>query len=157
MTENAILLYNEIKSEDKVTKRKFLEALIQKEKVQSFLSFEEELQHVNFKEILQGKKQDKIKQLVRDNRVDVISTLTIHLAEYFSTYSFDGAGDDVIKKDKENDAVKHLTDFMLATPAEINTVFFDALQNYNRTDSIVQQTHFRAKLKEKLGSYKRLF
>lgn len=157
MTENAILLYNEIKDEDKVTKRKFLEALIQKEKVQSFLAFEEELQHVNFKEILQGKKQEKVKQLVRDNRVDVISTLTIHLAEYFSTYSFDGEGDEVIKKDKEKDAVKNLTDFMLATPAEINTVFFDALQNYNRTDSIVQQTHFRTKLKEKLGSYKRLF
>ncbi len=157
MTENAILLYNQIKDENKTTKRKFLEALIQKEKVQAFLAFEEELQHINFKEILQGTKQEKVKQLLRDKRVDVISTLTLHLAEYFSNYSFDGNGDDIIKKDKEKDAVKNLTDFMLATPAEINTVFFDALQNYNRNDSIVQQSYFRTKLKEKLGEYKRLF
>lgn len=157
MTENAILLYGQIKDENKTTKRKFLEALIQKEKVQAFLAFEEELQHINFKEILQGKKQEKVKQLLRDKRVDVISTLTLHLAEYFSNYSFDGNGDEIIKKDKEKDAVKNLTDFMLATPAEINTVFFDALQNYNRNDSIVQQSYFRTKLKEKLGEYKRLF
>jgi len=52
MTENAILLYNEITQENKATKRKFLEALIQKEKVQAFLSFEEEMQHINFKEVL---------------------------------------------------------------------------------------------------------
>ena len=157
MTENAILLYNEITKEDKTTKRKFLEALIQKEKVQAFLSFEEEMQHINFKEILQGKKQDKVTALLKDKRLDVLSTLTIHLAEYMDTYSFGGKGDEIIKKDKENEAVKNLTDFLLATPAELNTVFIDACKCYNRTDSIFHQPHFRTKLKEKLGGYKKLF
>lgn len=158
MTENAILLYNEIINESKTIKRKFLEALIQKEKVQAFLSFEEEMQHINFKEIIQGKKQDKVKALLRDKRLDVLSTLTLHLSEYFDKFAFDGVEDDVIKKGKEKDAIKNLTDFMLATPAELNTVFIDACRNsYSRTDSIFHQAHFRSKLKEKLGSYKKLF
>ena len=158
MTENAILLYNEIANEDKTTKRKFLEALIQKEKVQSFLSFEEEMQHINFKEVILGKKQDKVKQLLRDKRLDVLSTITIHLAEYFEEFTFNGNGDDLIKKDKEKEAVKNLTDFLLATPAELNTVFIDAMPNsYKRTDSIFQQEYFVTKLKEKLGSYKKVF
>lgn len=157
MTENAILLYNEITKEDKTTKRKFLEALIQKEKVQAFLSFEEEMQHINFKEVLQGKKQDKVKALLADKRLDVLSTITLHLAEYMDTYSFGGKGDEIIKKDKEAEAIKNLTDFLLATPAELNTVFIDACKCYNRTDSIFHQPHFRTKLKEKLGGYKKLF
>ena len=157
MTENAILLYNEITKEDKTTKRKFLEALIQKEKVQAFLSFEEEMQHINFKEVLQGKKQDKVTSLIKDKRLDVLSTITLHLSEYMDTYSFGGNGDDIIKKDKENDAIKNLTDFLLATPAELNTVFIDACKCYKRTDSIFHQPHFRTKLKEKLGGYKNLF
>jgi len=157
MTENAILLYNEIAQENKTIKRKFLEALIQKEKVQAFLSFEEEMQHINFKEVIQGKKQDKVKQLIRDKRLDVLSTITLHLADYLDSYSFDGKGDDVIKKGKEKEAVKNLTDFMIATPAELNTVFIDACKSYNRTDSIFHQEYFRTKLKEKLGSYKKLF
>ena len=157
MTENAILLYNEITGESKATKRKFLEALIQKEKVQAFLSFEEEMQHINFKEVLQGKKQDKVKALLRDNRLDVLSTLTLHLADYFDSFSFGAEGDDIVKKGKEKEAVKNLTDFMLATPAELNTVFIDACKCYNRTDSIFHQEYFRTKLKEKLGSYKKLF
>ena len=158
MTENAILLYKEIVKEDKTTKRKFLEALIQKEKVQAFLSFEEEMQHINFKEIIQGKNQDKVKQLLRNKRLDVLSTLTLHLAEYFSSYSFgSGESDDVIKKGKEKDAVKNLTDFMLVIPAELNTVFVDAIKNYNRTDSIVAQEYFRSQLKDKLKSFKRLY
>jgi len=157
MTENAILLYNEITQENKTIKRKFLEALIQKEKVQAFLSYEEEMQHLNFKEVLQGKKQEKVKSLIRDKRLDVLSTITIHLAEYFDTYSFDGEGDDIIKKGKEKDAVKNLTDFMLAAPAELNTVFVDACKCYSRTDSIFHQTYFRTKLKEKLNNYKKLF
>jgi len=157
MTENAILLYNEITQENKTTKRKFLEALIQKEKVQAFLSFEEEMQHINFREIIQGKKQDKVKALLRDNRLDVLSTISLHMAEYLDKYSFDGKGDDVIKKGKEDEAVKNITDFMLATPAELNTVFIDACKCYSRTDSIFHQTYFRDKLKEKLGSYKKLF
>jgi len=157
MTENAILLYNEIANESKTTKRKFLEALIQKEKVQAFLSFEEELQHINFKEILQGKKKDKVKQLLRDNRLDVLSTITLHLADYFDKFSFDGEGDDVIAKGKEAEAVKNLTDFMLATPAELNTVFIDACKCYTHTDSIFHQKYFRTKLKEKLDNYKMLF
>jgi len=157
MTENAILLYNEITQENKTIKRKFLEALIQKEKVQAFLSFEEEMQHINFKEVVQGKKPDKVKQLIRDKRLDVLSTITLHLADYFDGYAFDGKSDDVIKKGKEKDAIKNLTDFMLATPAELNTVFIDACKSYNRTDSIFHQEYFRTKLKEKLGKYKTLF
>ena len=157
MTENAILLYSEIASESKTIKRKFLEALIQKEKVQAFLSFEEEMQHINFKEVIQGKKKDKVKQLLKDNRLDVLSTITLHLSEYFDSYAFDDKGDDVIKKGKEKEAVKNLTDFMIAIPAELNTVFIDACKSYNRTDSIFHQTYFRTKLKEKLGSYKKLF
>ena len=156
MTENAILLYNEIASENKTTKRKFLEALIQKEKVQSFLSFEEEMQHINFREIIQGKKQDKVKALIRDNRLDVLSTITSHLAEYLDTYTFDGKGDDVIQKGKEKEAVKNITDFMIAAPAELNRVFIDACKCYSRTDGIFHQAHFRSTLKGKLKAFERV-
>jgi len=157
MTENAILLYAEIATEKKEIKRKFLEALIQKEKVQSFLAFEEEMQHINFKEVIQGKKTEKVKTLLRDNRLDVLSTIALHMAEYLDQYSFDGKGDDVIKKGKEDEAVKNITDFMIAIPAELNTVFIDACKCYSRTDSIFHQAYFRDKLKEKLSKYKDLF
>jgi len=157
MTENAILLFNEMIHENKATKRKFLETLIQKEKVQAFLSFEEEMQHINFREIIQGKKHDKVKELLRDKRMDVLSTITLHLAEYLDGYHFDGNGDKLIKKGKENEAVKNITKFMLDTPAELNTVFIDACRCYNRTDSIFHQDYFRTTLKDKLKSYKKLF
>jgi len=159
ITENVILLYKELeKISDKKFKRKCLETMVVGTKVQAFLAFEEELLHLNFKEVLQGKKKDKVKSLLRDKRLDVLSTITLHLAEYFSNYSFGNAdGDDVIKQGKENDAVKNLTDFMTVIPAELNTVFLDALTNYNRNDSIVKQSYFKTKLKEKLTSYKKFF
>jgi len=157
MVENAISLFNEIKNENKTTQRKFLEALMQKEKVQSFLSFVEEMEHINFKEVIQGKKKDKVKALLRDNRLDVLSTITLHLAEYLDNFVFDDKGDDIIKKGKEKEAIKSITDFMLATPAELNTVFIDACKCYNRTDGIFHQSHFRTKLKDKLSNFKKLY
>ena len=157
MTENAILLFNEIKDEPKKTKRLFLEALIQKEKVQSFLSFEEEMQHINYKDVINGKSTTKVKDLIRDNRVDVLSTIVLHLAEYLDGYSFGGDGDKIIKKEDQKDAVKNITDFMTVISDELNTVFLDASKSYTRSDSIINQEYFLTKIKAKLGKYKKLF
>lgn len=144
--ENAIKIYEEVKNERKDFMRKCLETIIQPEKVQSFLSFLEELKNINYKEVLQGKKKEKVKQLVEDKRLDILSTVTNDLAEYFSK-----------TKSPKKEEIKNVTDFLMATPDELNTVFLDQLKTYGEKGSIENDPYFRSNLKNKLGKYKRLF
>lgn len=146
MLENAAKIYNTIKGESATFMRKLLETMMVKEKAASFLAFLEELKHINYKEILAGEKKDKIKELVKDKRMDILSTLTNDLAEHFSTS----------KKANEED-MKNCTDFLIVVPKELDMAFLDNLKNYGSKNTIVDNPYFRKKMKDKLKDLKRLF
>jgi len=146
IVEKAIQLYKEVENEGAIFIRKCLETIIQAEKVQSFISYLEEIKHINYKDVLAGKKKEKIKELLEAKRMDILSTITTDLADYYS--------DKTNLKDSE---VKNTTDYLMEIPAELDTVFLDALKNYDAKGCITSNDYFRKNLKGKLGQYKKLF
>ena len=145
--EAHIILYNLIKDKPQNIKMKFLSTCIKPETVQSFLSFEEEMSHISYKDILDGKAKTQVKDLVREGKMDVLSTLTIHLSQYFK--------DTATKETKEEEA-KNLSDFLDTVPEELITVFIDTLgQAYESKTCVVRHDYFRKKLKPKFETLKK--
>ena len=161
MTENCIKVWLTLEknNEKKEFSRKILETMVVPEKVQSFLSFQEELKHCTWQEVLSGKKKDRVKELVTAKRLDVLSTLTNYLGEVFGTYEIGKTERDEIPRDKEKDAVKNLVDFLVAIPDELTCAFVDMIPRTRFTDPkcIVNDKTFREALKPKLVQYARLF
>ena len=149
ITEKAIQLYEAVKEESAIYIRKCLETIIQVEKVQSFISYLEEIKHITYTDILAGKKKEKIKSLIEQKRMDILSTITNDLSDYWSSKTK--------KEDLKKPEVKNTTDYLMEVPAELDTVFLDALKNYDEAVSIVNDDYFRTQLKSKLGQYKKLF
>jgi hypothetical protein len=89
MAENHIKLYNACRKEGKEFKRKVFETIMPKDKVRSFMSYLEEIEYINYKDVMngvKGDKQKKLDQLLKENRMDILSTITMDLAEFFFEY-----------------------------------------------------------------------
>ena len=164
--ENAMILYDEIKNHSAKFIRKALSTIIQPEKVESFIQFCEELKYINYKEVILGKKEkkDKVDQLVKEQKLDIISTIALDLADYIGTRGMTGEdmtfNDDGGRKEsiEEEKGVKNITEFMLKLSPEIITVFIDALKDYDDDNSIVNHPYFRKRIKEeKLDEFKELY
>lgn len=159
MTEEAILLWKGLENEKKEFQRKMLETLVVPEKVQSFLSFQEELKHCTWQEILAGKKKEKVADLVKINRLDVLSTLTTYLGDVFMTYEIGKTEREEIPRGKEDDAIKNLCDFLSTVSDEMKCTFCDMMPRTRFTDPtcILNNKTFRAVMKEHLVKYAHLF
>lgn len=156
MTEEAILIFKAVEGEKKEFQRKILETLIVPEKVQSFLSFQEELKHCTWQEVLAGKKMDRVKELVKTNRLDVLSTLTNYLGEVFGTLEIGKGTIDGVPKDA--DVVKNLCEFMDLIPDEMKCTFIDIIPRTRYTDPkcILNDKMFRDRVRG-LAKYAHLF
>lgn len=157
--EEHIKIYEASKKEPKKFVRKVLETIMQKEKVQSFMSYLEEIQFINFVDVMNGldaKKEAKLKQLLKDQRMDILSTITMDLADFFSRYEFGVTKSDLVENEKEAEA--RVTDFLVTVPDELCTAFIDGLGKiYDNPKAIVYQAYFRKGLKSKLSKYAHLF
>jgi len=164
MTESSIMLYEELKEEPKEFTRKILETVVQKEKVQSFLSYLEEIKHISFTDVLAGKKKEKVKELISTKRNDVISTITLDLGDLFNKYQMGQEVSEYIPAGKEQDSIKNLSDFLKELSDggfdELITTFIDMFNrdgfNPNNKKSLYGNAYFRKAL-ENLAKYKRLF
>jgi hypothetical protein len=157
--EEHIKLYEAGKKEPKKFLRKVLETIMQPEKVQSFMSYLEEIQFINYKDVmngLSGQKQKKLDQLLKEQRMDILSTITMDLADFFAKYEFGVTKSDLVE-DAKTTEIK-VTDFLVAVPDELCTAFIDGLGKiYDNPKAIVYQDYFRKNLKAKLSKYAHLF
>lgn len=159
MTEEAILIFKAVENEDKVFQRKMLETLMQPEKVQSFLSFNEELKHCTWQEVLQGKKKERVKELVKTNRLDVLSTLVNYLGDVFKDYEIGTTEREEIPRDKEAECIKNLCGFLAEVSDELKCTFVDMFDRTRFMDkkAILHHPDFKAVMKEALVKYAHLY
>lgn len=158
MTENHIKVYNACRKEGKEFKRKVFETIMPKEKVQSFMSYLEEIEYINYKDVMNGVKGDKKKKLetlLKDNRMDILSTITMDLAEFFESYNL-GDGSKLFKDEKA--AIQNTVDFLDSVKDEQCCAFIDGLKkSYDNPKSIVNDAYFLKVLKPKLKKYRHVF
>jgi hypothetical protein len=145
--EAHIILYDMIKTKTSLTKMKILSTCIKPELVQSFLSFEEEMSHIYYEDVLKGKGKEQVKELLKDGKLSVLSTLVIHLADYFR----ETAG-----QASNKEQVKHTTDFLNMLSEELVTVFINTVgkEAYMKKTCIVWDEYFKEKMKGKLNEAK---
>ena len=143
--------------EKKEFMRQVFETMIPKEKVQSFLSYLDEMKFIGHKDVLAGKKKDKIKELVEMKRMDVLSTITMDLGDIFAD-TLDKVKVEGVKEGIDT-MVKNLCGYLTEIPEELCTAFIDKIpqEMYNNPKSILQHEEFRKALKPKLKPYARLF
>lgn len=158
MTENHIILYHASRKEGKEFRRKVFETIMQKEKVQSFMAYLEEIEYINFKDVMNGVAGDKRKKLdtlLKENRMDILSTICNDLSDFFSTYNL-GDGSDLFKDEKNT--IKNTIEFLDSVHDELVCAFIDGLKKgYDNPKNIVQNKDFRSVLKPKLAKYKHVF
>ena len=157
--EEHIKIFNAAKNVNRKFVRKMLCTVMQEEKVQSFMSFLEEAEFVNYADVISGLKGEKAKkaqQLIDEQRVGILSTIALDLADFFSKYEFGKTDHKLIKDEKQ--AVKNVTDFLVTIPDEILTTFIDALgSSYTEPTSYIRQDYAFKTLKAKLKKYSHLF
>lgn len=147
--ETAMILIDKMKNEPAVFQRKAMSTILAPEKLQSFMAYLEEVKYLTFEDVLEGKKQDRLTELLEKKRLDVVSTLVSHLADYFSKNKIDTT--------KDNKEVKNATDFLAKVSAENCTQFLDSLKSFTDKNSIVRHPYFLKVMKDKLGKYAELF
>jgi energy-coupling factor transporter ATP-binding protein EcfA2 len=157
--ENMIMLFNEIQEETKEFKRKVLETIAVPEKVLSFLNFQEELKHCNWQDVLAGKKKEKVEQLVKDSRLDVLSTIVASLGELFSSYKIGETKHEAIPEGKEKEYIKNAVDFLQVIPDELVTTFLDYIPRefLGVKGCLFGDSYFKTKIAAKLGKYAKLY
>jgi hypothetical protein len=158
MTENHIVLYNACRKEGKEFKRKVFETIMPKDKVQSFMAYLEEIEYINFKDVMNGVSGDKAKKLetlLKENRMDVLSTITMDLSDFFSSHEI-GQGSELFKDEKA--AVKNTVDFLALIKDEQACAFLDGLKKgYDNPKNIVHNKYFLEVMKPKLKKYRHVF
>ena len=158
MTENHIRLYTASRKEGKEFKRKVFETIMPKDKVQSFMAYLDEIEYINYKDVMNGVSGDKLKKLEKllaDNRMDVLSTITMDLADFFSTYEI-GSGSELFKD--EGTAVKNTVEFLDKIKDEQACAFIDGLKKgYDSPKNIVHTDIFKKVMKPKLTKYRKVF
>lgn len=158
MTENHIRLFNASRQEGKEFRRKVFETIMPKDKVQSFMAYLEEIEYINFKDVLNGLKGEKAKKLetlIQDNRMDILSTINNDLADLFSRYNL-GDKNDFFKN--EETAVKNTVDFLMSVKDELVLAFIDGLkESYNNPKSILRHPYFHEHIKPRAKAKRELF
>lgn len=158
MTENHIKLFNASKNEGKEFRRKVFETIMPKDKVQSFMAYLEEIEYINFKEVLNGVKGDKAKKLesyVTDKRMDVLSTLVNDMADLFSKYEL-GKGSEVFKNEEE--AIKNLVDFLVKLTDELILSFIEGIKPiYNNPKGVIRHPYFHTHIKPRAVAKRKLW
>ena len=159
MEENHIILFNESRKESKPFRRKVFETIMPKDKAAAFMSYLEELEFVNSTHILEGvkgKEKAKLEQIIKDNRMDVLSTITNDLAEFWIGHKI-GTGACEFFKD-ERQAMMNTIDFLDSVTSEQVCSFLDASKAaYDDPKNITRSKEFAARLKGKMAKFKHVF
>jgi hypothetical protein len=147
--EVAIILVDKMVSEPSAFQRKALSTILAPELLQSFMSFQEEIKFLSYMDIIEGKKQDRLEELLKRKRLDVVSTLVSHLADHYGKNKID-----ITKDSKE---VKNVSEFFSKIGAENCTQFIDSLKGYTDKNMIHRHPTMMKVMKEKIAHYGNLF
>lgn len=158
IVENAITLFRELEEEPAIFQRKALETIMPKDKVASFLSFMDEVKHINYVDVINGVKGEKIKELLKNNRRDILSTIVQDIGKLLADYEI---GSTKIKgtvkgvKVTDKEAITNLAAFLQECPAELVTVFLNLLgDTYEKKSCVLNDPDFSKPLTEKLKGFK---
>lgn len=158
IADNAMLLYRELESEPVNFQRKVFETIMPKDKVASFLSFLDEIKHINYVDVINGVKAEKIQELLKNNRRDILSVIVNDISKLFEAYEI-GVTD--IKKEvkgvKVTDKVArtNCATFLKECPSELTTTFLNQINDtYEKKTGILNDPDFKAALTEKLKDFK---
>lgn len=156
MEENHIILYNECRKEPKDFRRKIFETIMPKEKVIAFMAYLEELEFVNYKHILQGvkgKEEEKLKKIVKNNHLDVLSTITNDLAEFWNGFAIGQDNSDLF--DDVGEAVTRTLDYLDMSTDEQICSFMDGMKaTWGTPTAITSSKAFRDRFKGRLSKYR---
>ena len=125
--ENSIKMYPLLEKERKGFMIKALQTIVTPEKVKSFMMFLEETKNINYKDILKGGTKDKVAELLKENKIDILSHLTIELSRYLN---------DPKNNDVKAAAKKNIADFLASVPPELSMAFMN-----NFTDEYYDSKH----------------
>ena len=152
--ENHIKLWEHLKVCKKDFQIKALQTIMPEELVSQFITYCEEIQQINWKDIVLGQNKDKVKQVITEDRVDVLAFVTGDLAEFFGKYEFGKTEIDLFKREDEEEVIKRVADFFYTMKGkELSMVFIDCLSTFGNLRSIDQQEFFKNKIKkDKLAS-----
>jgi len=134
--EDAINLYKRVHTKDTKYMRKCFGTCMESEKVGSLMTFLKELSQISFQEVMAGKKKEKVDELVKQQKMDVLSTLAGQIAEY-------------LQDNKSNETeFRAVTDFLLKTPTDLNGWFVNCFSEayYSNPKGIIYFPYFREKI-----------
>jgi len=160
IVENAIQLYQGLEEAKESGKfiRQCLETVMPKDKVASFLSFVDEIKHINFVDVINGVKEEKIKDLLKNNRRDILTTIVTDMSDLLKIWELNKT---VIKNEvkgvkvTEKEAIANMAQFLSDCPAELTTVLLNLLQDaFEKKSCIINDPNFSKPLENKLKSFK---
>lgn len=158
IADNAMRLYEPMANEPLPFVRKMYEAIMPKEKVASLLAFLEEIKHINYVDVLNGVKKEKVTELLKNNRRDVLSTIVHDLGKLYKEYEL-GTSD--VKQEvkgikvSDKEARENCAAFLEACPSELATTFLNTLQEkYNQKTCVLKDESFNKALSSKLKGFK---
>lgn len=146
--ENAKIVWKELKKESKEFKRKALSTFIKKELVEGALRYFEDLEQVSYLDIIQGKNQTKLTEMIAKKRLDVLGTISNNLADVFATYDIGKSTTPIFSKKAEKEVIERVTNFFVTCPPEVILSFADALPATRLEDprSLLNNEYFLEKL-----------
>lgn len=158
IVENALQLWNVLENEAPKFQRQCLETIMPKDKVASFISFVDEVKHINYVDVINGVKGEKVKNLLKNNRRDILSTIVTDMGALLETWELDKT---VLKNEvkgakvTEKEAIKNMAQFLSDCPAELTTVLLNLLNDtFEKKTCIVNDPDFYKPLADKLKNFK---
>ena len=156
--ENAIVLFREIENESPAFQRKCLETIMPKDKTASFLAFLDEVKHINYIDVMNGVKAEKVKELLKNNRIDILSTIVTDIGKLMESYEIGSTElKDEVKglKVSEKEAIVNMAVFLQTCPSELATLFLNLLgDTFEKKTCILNDPNFAKPLTEKLKGFK---
>ena len=156
--ENAILLFKELENEGPAFQRKALETIMPKDKAASFLAFLDEVKHINYVDVVNGVKAEKIKELLKNNRVDILSTIVTDIGKLLEGYEL---GESSLKslvkgvKVSEKEGLVNMATFLNNCPSELVTLFINLLgDTFEQKTCVINDPDFAKPVAAKLKGCK---
>jgi hypothetical protein len=162
IVENGVLLYEELKNESDMFMQKALETIMPLDELTAFMAFLEEVKHINYVDVMNGVKMDKIESLVKSKNLGVLTAIGNDLSLVVAKYD---VGGDVTLKEfvsgkvpltvTEEEAVINIGKFFNAVNPELLTSFMDKITlKYNKVTCLVSAPEFKAVVRDKMIKFK---
>lgn len=155
-SDHAMKLWPCIENEDGSFLRKCLETIMPKDKAVSFISFMDEMKNISKIDVMNGVTSEKVKLLLKNNRLDVLSKICNDLSEILNQYTFGetdlGSLSGVTVSNEK--AVGNIAAYLVSCPADMVMMLFNSLEKaYGGRNSIANDPTFTKVLAPKMVEF----